>query len=328
MLSFMVRRSLLAIVTLWAVSVLSFVIVQLPPGDYVTAYIAELQSQGTVVTASEAAGIRAEYGLGQPLPIRYVKWMDQMIRGNFGVSFEYSRPVRSLIGERLALTMALTLAAVIFTWLIAFPIGIYSAVRQYSAGDYFFTFIGFLGFAIPNFLLALIVMYLSFEYFNVQPGGLFSQQYQHAPWDFGKVVDLLNHLWVPAIILGAAGAAKLIRIMRANLLDELSRPYVLTARSKGLPTWRLILKYPVRLALNPFVSTVGYTFPLLVAGSIIVSIVLNLPTIGPMLLEALIAQDVFLAGTIILMIGAMTIIGTLLSDILLAWVDPRIRMGS
>ncbi len=326
MLAYILRRLLIAIGTVWVISVVSFAIIQLPPGDYVTSYIAQLMSTGTMVTEEEAANLRAQYGLDQPVYVQYAKWMWQVFQGNFGVSMEWKRPVTEVIGERLLLTVLLALTAVIFTWILAIPIGIYSAVRQYSLGDYAFTCIGFIGLAVPNFLLALVIMYLAFAYFGASVGGLFSTEYLDAPWSWARVQDLLQHLWVPAIILSTAGTAQLIRILRANLLDELRKPYVVTARAKGLSELRAILKYPVRVALNPFISTVGYTLPYIVSGSIIVSIVLSLPTVGPLLLKALLAQDMFLAGTIVLLLGVMTVLGTLISDILLIWVDPRIRL--
>jgi peptide/nickel transport system permease protein len=309
-----------------AISILSFTIIQLPPGDYITTYIAQLASDGTVVSEAEAQLMREQYGLDQPMPVQYAKWMGQVLQGNFGMSMEWGRPVAELIGERLWLTAAVAIAAILFTWLLALPIGIYSAVRRYSLGDYVFTVVGFLGLAIPNFLLALTLMYLGFVWFSANVGGLFSPAMADAPWSWAKAWDLAQHLPLPAIVLGTAGTAEMIRVMRANLLDELNRPYVKTARARGLSERRVILKYPVRVALNPFVSTIGYLFPYIVSGSIIVSMVLGLPTVGPLLLRALIAQDMFLAGAIVLMLGIMTVIGTFVSDILLMWVDPRIRM--
>jgi peptide/nickel transport system permease protein len=326
MLAYILRRLLLALGTVWVISVIAFMIIQLPPGDYVTSYIAQLMATGTLVTQEEAENLRIQYGLNQPIYVQYAKWLWLVLHGNFGVSMEWRRPVMEVIGDRLLLTVILALAAVIFTWILAIPIGIYSAVRQYSVGDYVCTFIGFIGLAVPNFLLALVIMYLAFAYFGASIGGLFSTEYQDAPWSLARVWDLLKHLWVPAIILSTAGTAQLVRIMRANLLDELRKPYVVTARAKGLSELKTILKYPVRVALNPFISTIGYTLPYLVSGSIIVSIVLSLPTVGPLLLKALIAQDMFLAGTIVLLLGLMTVIGTLISDILLVWIDPRIRL--
>jgi peptide/nickel transport system permease protein len=326
LLAYIGRRALLAVFTVWAISALAFAIIQLPPGDYVTSYIAQMASMGSVVSDEEAETLRIQYGLGQPMYVQYLKWMTLVVQGNFGQSMEWKRPVTEVIGDRLWLTMVVSVAALILTWALALPIGIYSAVRQYSAGDYVATFIGFIGLAVPNFLLALILLYLGFVFFNAHIGGLFTPELQDAPWSTAKVWDLLKHLPIPALILGLAGTAQQIRIMRANLLDELRKPYVVTARAKGLSETRVILKYPVRVALNPFASTIGYTLPYIVSGSIIVSLVLGLPTVGPLLLKALIAQDMFLAGTIVLMLGVMTVIGTLISDILLVWIDPRIRL--
>jgi len=326
MLAYIGRRALLAVFTVWAISVLSFVIIQLPPGDYVSSYIAQMASMGSVVSDEEAQALRIQYGLGQPIYVQYWKWMKQIAEGNFGFSMEWRRPVTEVIGERLWLTVVVAVSALILTWALALPIGIYSAVRQYSPGDYAATFIGFIGLAVPNFLLALVLLYFGFTMFNAHIGGLFSPELQDAPWSMERVWDLLKHLPIPALILGLAGTAQQIRIMRANLLDELRKPYVVTARSKGLPERRVIVKYPVRMALNPFASTIGYTLPYIVSGSIIVSLVLGLPTVGPLLLKALISQDMFLAGTIVLLLGVMTVIGTLISDILLVWIDPRIRL--
>ena len=327
MLAYIGRRALLAVFTVWAISMLAFVIIQLPPGDYVSSYIAQMAAMGSVVSDEEAQTLRIQYGLGQPIYVQYWKWMKQIAEGNFGFSMEWRRPVTEVIGERLWLTVIVAVAALILTWVLALPIGIYSAVRQYSLGDYAATFIGFIGLAVPNFLLALVILYFGFTLFNANIGGLFSPELQDAPWSWARVWDLLKHLPVPALILGLAGTAQQIRIMRANLLDELRKPYVVTARSKGLSETRVIVKYPVRMALNPFASTIGYTLPYIVSGSIIVSLVLGLPTVGPLLLKALISQDMFLAGTIVLLLGVMTVIGTFLSDLLLMWVDPRIRFG-
>jgi peptide/nickel transport system permease protein len=325
--AYLVRRAILAVVTVWAISVISFMIIQLPPGDYVSAYIAQMQSSGAPVSEQEAHNLRVQYGLDQPVAIQYALWMSRVLRGDFGVALEYSRPVTQVIGDRLGLTMVVSLGAIVLTWLIALPIGILSAVKQYSFADYIFTFVGFVGIAVPDFLLALGLMYLGFALFNAQVGGLFSQAYAIAPWSMGKFLDLLKHLPLPALVLGLSGTAKMIRIMRANLLDELRKPYVMTARARGLAEFRVILKYPVRVALNPFVSTIGYLLPYVVSGSIIVSLVLSLPTVGPLLLTALVAQDMYLAGAIVLLLGVMTVIGTFLSDLLLMWVDPRIRFG-
>ena len=326
MLIYFVRRLILALVTVWAISIISFAIIQLPPGDFVTAYIAQLQAMGTIVSQAEGEAMRLEYGLDRPFMVQYYKWVMRIFAGDFGLAMEYQRPVMEVIGDRLALTVVLTFTSIMFTWILAIPIGIYSAVKQYSIGDYVFTFIGFLGLALPNFLLALVVLYVGFVVFSANVGGLFSPEYVDAPYNLAKMLDLLNHLWLPSIILAVAGTAQLIRVLRANLLDELRKPYVVTARAKGLSEWRVIMKYPLRVALNPLISTIGYLLPLIVSGSIIVSVVMSLPTVGPLLLKALLAQDMFLAGTIILMIGIMTVIGTLISDLLLAWVDPRIKL--
>jgi peptide/nickel transport system permease protein len=325
-LTYVVRRLGLALLTTWAISVLAFAIIQLPPGDYITAYIAQMTASGTVVSQQLAEALREQYGLDQPMWVQYLRWMRLVLRGDFGMALEWGKPVAEVIGDRLWLTMALSVGAILITWALALPIGIYSAVRQYSVGDYLATFVGFVGLAVPSFMIALILMYVGFRYFGANIGGLFSDRFVEAPWSLAKVWDLLQHLPLPAIILGLAGTAQLIRIMRANLLDELGKPYVMTARARGLTERRVILKYPVRVALNPFASTIGYLLPYVVSGSIIVSLVLSLPTVGPLLLRALIAQDMFLAGTIVLLLGVLTVLGTLLSDLLLMWIDPRIRM--
>jgi peptide/nickel transport system permease protein len=325
-LAYLVRRLILAALTVWAVSVLAFVIIQLPPGDYITSYIAQMSASGSSVSQQDADALRHEYGLDQPVWIQYLRWMGMVLRGNFGMALEWQRPVSEVIGDRLWLTMVVSVAAIILTWGLALPIGVYSAVRQYSVGDYVATFIGFIGLAVPSFLLALVLMYIGFKYFNASIGGLFSDEFVEAPWGLAKAWDMAKHLPLPALILGLAGTAQLIRIMRANLLDELRKPYVMTARARGVSERRVILKYPVRVALNPFASTIGYLLPYVVSGSIIVSLVLSLPTVGPLLLRALVAQDMFLAGTIVLLLGVMTVVGTFLSDLLLMWIDPRIRM--
>jgi peptide/nickel transport system permease protein len=324
-LSFVGRRLALGLFTVWAVSVLSFLIIQLPQGDFVTTRMSELADTGSSSAAFEAARLRAEYGLDQPIFVQYFDWIGRVLRGDLGMSFDWNRPVADVIGDRLVLSLVVSVAAIIFTWAVALPIGVYSAVRRYSVGDYTLTFLGFLGLAVPNFLLALVLMYLGFAVFGTDVGGLFSAPYENAGWSLGKAWDLLKHLVIPAIVLGTAGTAQLIRIMRANLLDELKKPYVITARAKGLPERRVVAKYPVRVALNPFASSLGFLFPQVVSGSIVVSIVLSLPTVGPLLLRALQAQDMFLAGAIVLLLGVMTVIGTLVSDLVLMWLDPRIR---
>ncbi|MEM7532684.1 MAG: ABC transporter permease [Chloroflexota bacterium] len=328
MISYIIRRFLAGILTIFAATIISFAAIQLPPGDFVTAYVASLQSTGTVVTMEEAEALRQQYGLDRPMYIQYMKWMGLMLEGNFGMAMEYNRPVREVIGDRMTLTVIVSLAAVLFIWVLALPIGIYSAVRQYSIGDYIFTFIGFIGVAIPNFMLALVVLYVGFKYLQFESiGGLFSPGMGLEPWGWPKIWDMLKHLPLPAVILGIAGMAEVVRIMRANLLDELRKPYVVTARAKGLSETRVILKYPVRAALNPFASTIGYLFPFIVSGSIIVSLVLSLPTVGPLLFKALIAQDLFLSGTILLLLSILTVIGTFVSDLILMFIDPRIRFG-
>lgn len=325
MLEYFAHRLIIAVGTLLVISVISFALIELPPGDYVTAYITALEGMGDVVTADEEETLRDMFGLNRPLYVQYLKWMGRMARGDLGFSMEYRQPVAEVIGDRLWMTVIVAFAALVFVWIVALPIGVYSAVRQYSIGDYVFTFLGFVGLAVPNFMLALVLMYLAFRFFNANVTGLFSAEYLTAPWGFGKIMDLLKHLWLPAIVLGMGGMATLIRIMRANLLDELRKPYVVAARARGMRESKLIIKYPVRVAMNPFASTIGYILPYLVSGSIIVSVVLSLPTVGPLLLRALLAQDMYLAGTIVLLIGAMTVVGTFISDVILLLIDPRIR---
>ena len=327
MAQYIARRLLLMIPTLLGISIISFVIIQLPPGDFLTSYLATLAESGQVGgTSAEALQVlRAQYGLDQPVYLQYLKWLGRLLQGDLGYSMEWKRPVWDLLWERLALTFVLSLATLCFTWVIAFPIGILSAVRQYSVWDYVASFFGFLGLATPDFLFALVLMWIAFAYFGQSVGGLFSPEYVDAAWSWGRVVDLFGHLWIPALIIAVSHTAALIRIMRANLLDELHKPYVVTARAKGLPEGRLLLKYPVRMALNPFISTVGWTLPALISGEAIIGVVLSLPTEGPLYLRALMSQDMYLAGAFILLVSILTVVGTLLSDILLAWLDPRIR---
>lgn len=328
MLRYIARRILIMIPTIFAISIVSFIVIQLPPGDFLTSYVASLQAQGAKVDPAVLVSLRHTYGLDQPIYIQYLKWIGGiLLRGDFGASFLFKVPVSLLIWERIGLTILLSLATVILTWLIAFPIGIFSAVKKYSLGDYFFTFLGFIGVAVPDFLLALVLLVASYLIFGKSISGLFSPQFEGAVWTWGKVGDLLNHLWIPMIILGMGGTASLIRIMRANLLDELQKPYVTTARAKGQGELTLLMRYPVRAALNPFVSTLGWTLPQLVSGSTIIAVVLNLPMTGPMLLTALTSQDMYLAGSFIFILSILTVVGTLVSDILLAWLDPRIRLS-
>ncbi len=332
MLTFIIRRCLLALLTIWALSVMAFVIIQLPPGDYVDQYILELAGGNPAALTGDfqriEESLRSQYGLDQPVFVQYLKWAWKMVRLDFGQSLEFQRPVREVVGERLFMTIILAGTTALFAWGLSIPIGIYSAVRQHSVEDYTVTFIGFVGLAVPDFLLALWLLWVSFRLFPDQSiGGLFSPEYMEAPWSMGRVVDLMSHLWIAALVVGTAGTAALIRVMRANLLDELHKPYVVTARAKGVPEWKLLLKYPVRLALNPLVSTLGYLLPFLMSGSIIVSVVLNLPTEGPLLLRALLAEDLFVSATIVLLLGTLTVVGTLMSDIMLGILDPRIRVS-
>jgi peptide/nickel transport system permease protein len=325
MASYIIRRALFMIPTVIIISMVTFAIIQAPPGDYLNSLIAQLASTGESMDSAQVLALRARYGLGDPIWVQYWKWISNIVlHWDFGESFEWNRPVTSLIWDRLGLTLLVSVVTLICVWIIALPIGIYSAVRQYSLGDYVFTFIGFIGLAIPNFVFALVLMYVALVWFGESPGGLFSPEYLDAPWSLAKFGDLLSHLWMPLVVIGTSHMAALIRVMRANLLDELYKPYVVTARAKGMPEWRLILTYPVRVALNPFVSTIGWILPSLVSGAIIVSVVLNLPTTGPLLLKALLSQDMYLAGSIILLLSVLTVFGTLLSDILLAWLDPRV----
>jgi peptide/nickel transport system permease protein len=325
-LKFIIQRLLVTIPMLFAIAVFTFFLIQLPPGDFLTSYIAQLESTGTVLDQAEILSLEKRYGLDQPIYVQFFKWFGNMLQGDFGVSFQWNKPVNELIWERLALTFIISFSTLMFTWIIAIPIGIYSATHQYSIADYLFTFFGFLGRGIPDFMLALILMWIGLVYFGISAGGLFSLEFKQAPWSMAKVWDMVQHLWVPIIVLGTSNTAGLIRVMRNNLLDEIHRPYVETARAKGLTEQRVLWKYPVRLALNPFVSTVGWVLPTLISGATIVSIVLSLPTAGPLLLTALLSQDMYLAGSFLMILSVLTIIGTLISDILLAWLDPRIRM--
>ena len=325
MSGYIFRRLLGMIPTLAIISVIVFVLIQLPPGDIVTANLASLQSQGMEVSEEQIQALRAQYNLDKSMPMQYFHWITNFVQGDMGYSVSFNQPVNSLIWERLGYTVLIALASLLFTWALAIPIGIYSAVRQYSFGDYAFTLIGLLGLATPNFMLALILMYLGYTWFGVSVGGLFSPEFAEAPWSGEKFVDLLKHIWIPMIVIGTAGTASIMRVMRANLLDELNKPYVVTARAKGVRPIKLVLKYPVRIAINPFISTIGWLLPTLISGEAIVSIVLNLPTTGPLLLQALLRQDMYLAGSFIMLLSILTVLGMLLSDILLAVLDPRIR---
>ena len=325
MLSYIVRRVLLAVPTIIAISVIAFIVIELPPGDYASTYVMRQQWAGREVTPEMEEVLRHRWGLNRPAYVRYFFWVRNFVTGDFGLSHDLGVPVREVLLSRLAGTVLVTVSALLFSWLLAFPIGLYSALRQYSAGDYFWTFAGFLGLSIPNFLLALVLMFVSFKYLGAGIGGLFSAEYQEAPWSLAKVFDLLQHLWIPVVVVGTAGTASLIRILRANLLDELKKPYVEAARARGLNEIRLVIKYPLRIAVNPFVSSIGWVLPSLISGAVITAVVLDLPTAGPIFLQALRSEDMALAGAFVVLIGIMTVAGILISDIILAILDPRIR---
>jgi peptide/nickel transport system permease protein len=314
--------------TLMVVSIVSFVIIQLPPGDFLSSYIAQLSMQGDYVDQDILDALERRYGMGQPIYVQYWKWISGIIlRGDWGQSMEWEKPVKDLIWERIGLTMVLSSSTMLFSWLVSIPVGVYSATHQYSLLDYALSFVSFVGRGMPGFLLALIVMYFAMTVLKLNVGGLFSTEYILVPWSWAKFVDMAKHIWIAILILAFGSTAGLIRITRANTLDELRKPYVTTARAKGVKENRLILKYPVRVALNPFFSTVGWSLANLISGSTLVAAVLSLQTTGPMMLRALTSQDMYLAGSFLLLLSALTVIGTLLSDILLAWVDPRIRLG-
>jgi peptide/nickel transport system permease protein len=327
MIKYIIRRVLIMLPTLWLISLISFIIMILPPGDYLTHYLLQLEQQARASEEDlkQVEILRERYGLDKPPLVQYVIWLRKVLHGDFGYSFARQKPVSQIIWERLGLTFVVAFSSLMVTWAIAFPIGFYSAIKQHSAGDYFFTFVGFVGLGIPNFLLALLIMYFAFTFFGISVGGLFSAEYATAPWSWAKFMNLLEHLWLPIVVVGTGSTAGLIRVMRNNLLDELQKPYVTTARAKGLREFALVLKYPVRIALNPFLSTVGWILPRLISGSSVTATVLSLATSGAVLLEALLVQDMYLAGAILMMMAVLTVIGTLLSDILLAAVDPRIR---
>lgn len=327
MKSYVFQRFIYMIFLLWMVSVVTFIVIQLPPGDYLSTYIARLeQNTGEQLEEEIVEALRTQYGLDLPLHLRYFKWFGQVLNGEFGFSYDYQQPVRDLIGERLILTFTIAILSAIFTYAVAIPIGIYSATHQYSFGDYLVSIVGFIGLAIPNFMLALILLYIGFKSFGLNLTGLFSPEYLYAPWSLAKIGDLLLHLPIPVIVVGTAGTAGMIRVLRGTLLDELNKQYVITARSKGVGEVTLLFKYPVRVALNPIVSSLAWLFPSLISGGTITAIVLGLPTAGPMLYRALITQDTFLTATLLMFVTILTVIGTTVSDILLVIVDPRIRM--
>lgn len=328
MAKYILKRLFYVIPTMFIISIVVFTTIQLPPGDFVTQMIESMRNQtgGTTWSPEFEAAMRERYGLNESMPVQYAKWIGNIVLyGDFGYSFQNSEPSQRIIWDRMGMTLVVSISAFVFTWMIALPIGVLSAVKQYSLADYFFSFVGFIGLATPGFLIALVLMFLAFKYGGVSLSGLFSPEFENAPWSIERVIDLLKHMWIPMIIIGVGGTAGLIRVMRANLLDELNKPYVETARAKGLPEWKLLMRYPLRAAMNPFVSTLGWALPGLVAGEAIVSIVLNLPTTGPVLLNSLLQQDMFVAAGFLMLLSLLTIIGTLISDILLAWLDPRIQ---
>ena len=327
MTQYLIRRILYMILLLWVLTVVSFIIIQLPPGDLVSSIARRLTETGEAADQAMLDGMRKNYGLDQPIHVQYWRWFSNVLQGNFGFSFLLNRRVSEVIGERLALTALVSGSTLIFTFVMAIPIGIYSATHQYKLGDYFFSFMGFIGLATPNFLLALILM-MGLLALGMSPGGLFSPEYMKAPWSVAKVWDLLKHLPLPIVIVGTAGTAGIIRVMRATLLDELEKQYVITARAKGVREGSLLFKYPVRVAINPIISTIGWLLPVIVSGEIITSLVIGLPTVGPMLFTALQFQDMFLASSLLLFLNFLTVIGTLLSDIVLVMVDPRIRLSA
>ena len=314
--------------TLFAISIITFVIIQLPPGDYLSTYIAELQSQGENVDIAKIEALRAQYGLDKSMVEQYCFWVLGLLQGDLGFSFEYQLPVSEVVGDRLLLTLVLNFTTIIFIWLVSFPIGIYSATNQYSWGDYGLTFVGFIGLATPNFLLALILLYFANVWFGTSIGGLMDPIYIDQPWSTAKFLSILEHLWVPVVVIGTSGTASMIRRLRANMLDELQKQYVITARAKGLHPLKALIKYPLRTSLNPFIADIGNMLPQIISGSAIVSMVLSLPTTGPMLISALQSQDMYLAGSFLIFLALLTVVGMFLSDLVLAWLDPRIRLGA
>ncbi|MEN8195324.1 MAG: ABC transporter permease [Pseudomonadota bacterium] len=327
MLRYTVHRLIVMVPTLLAISVMVFVIIQLPPGDYFTTYINELQSQGETVSAEKIEFLKQQYGFDKHPVEQYFIWMFGLLQGDFGYSFEHSLPVSDIIGDRILLTFVVSFSTIVFTWAVSFIIGTYSAVYQYSLGDYALSFLGFVGLATPNFLLALVLLWLANVYFGTSIGGLMDPDYLDQPWGWGKALSVLEHLWIPVLVIGTSGTAGMIRRLRANLLDELHKQYVVTARAKGLHPFKILVKYPLRMALNPFIADIGNLLPQVISGAAIVSVVLSLPTTGPMLLRALQSQDMYLAGSFLMMLALLTVFGTLLSDIALALLDPRIRLG-
>jgi len=326
MIEYLIRRIATMMMTLAAISVLVFIIIQLPPGDYLTTYIAELESQGEMVDEEKITFLREQYGLDKSMVEQYFSWAFGLVQGDLGYSFEYNLPVSEVVGDRLALSMLLNVATIIFIYMVSFPIGVYSATHQYSWGDHGLTLLGFLGLATPNFLLALVLLYLANVWFGTSIGGLMDPQYLDQPWSWDKFMSVLAHLWVPVVVIGTSGTAGMIRRLRANLLDELQKQYVVTGKAKGLPPGKLLTKYPLRMALNPFIADIGNLLPQVVSGSVIVSAVMSLPTTGPMLLSSLQSQDMYLAGSFLMFLAVLTVVGMFVSDVLLTILDPRIRL--
>jgi len=339
MLRYLIQRLFIMIPTLLVISFLVFAIIQAPPGDYLESMVAEMQSRGENVPQDKIDWLRHTYGLDQPFYVQYLQWMfgswnglhyegGGLVFGDLGYSFEHNLPVKEVVGDRLSLTVVVSLASILFVWLISFPIAVYSATHQYSFFDYLFTFFGYIGLATPSFLLALVLLYFANVWFGTSIGGLVDPQYMDQPWSWGKLVSVLQHMWVPVLVIGLPGTAGMIRRLRANLLDELNKQYVVTGRAKGLPPFRLLMKYPLRLSLNPFIADIGSLLPELISGSVVVSVVMSLPITGPMLLEALRSQDMYLAGSFLMFMAVLTVFGIFVSDIALALLDPRIRFGA
>jgi peptide/nickel transport system permease protein len=326
MLGYLVHRILIMIPTLVAISIVIFIIINLPPGDYFTTYIAELQSQGEGANLAKIAFLKAQYGFDKPLWQQYLYWAVGLLHGDMGYSFLYDLPVNKVVGDRMFLTFIVSFTTIIFTYIVAFPIGVYSATHQYSISDYGLTFLGFLGLATPSFLLALVLVYLAHVYLGISVGGLMDPAYMDKPWSWAKALSVFAHIWIPVVVIGLSGTAAMIRRLRANLLDELQKQYVVTARAKGLHPFKVLVKYPLRMALNPFISDIGSLLPHVISGAAVVSVVMSLPTTGPMLLEALRGQDMFLAGSFLMFMAFLTVIGVFLSDLALAVLDPRIRL--
>ncbi len=326
MFRYISHRFLIMIPTLLAISLIIFIIIQLPPGDYFETLLNEIESRGTSISELQLEAMRQQYGFDKPMWQQYIFWVWGLLQGDLGWSLEYMRPVSAIVGDRLWLSFVLSFSTIVFTWVVAFPIGVYSATHQYSWSDHGLTFIGFLGLATPNFLLALVLVYLANTWFGLSVGGLMDDKFIGQPWNWAKTVSVLEHLWIPVVVIGTAGTAGMIRRLRANLLDELQKQYVVTGRAKGLPPFKLLVKYPLRMSLNPFISDIGNLLPEVISGAVIVSVVLNLPTTGKMLYNALISQDMYLAGSFLMFLSLLTVIGVLLSDLALAWLDPRIRL--